>query len=551
MQQRGFRGSDREVGGSSAGAGTGSRFVAGALSAWVAFAGTAVAGSAGLLHIGGNKQLFIDDYVIESLSHAKQILNPAVKHPANPLLKQDRPWEGHYVGLQKLIYDPDRGIYRIWYRTTGAFESQKGGPDRLRPYRWDWSLEDGQAVRSKAEEVYGYKQYADGKDWLLCYATSSDGIHWEKPNLGQVEFEGSRDNNILPPGTLVPLFRDEHETDPAKRYKSMRSEGTTPTVWKPGMKPGMRQSLYYSPDGFEWTPYENNPVIDTAPKIGRWGPTSHMGWDPIRQVYAVFMEQCLHRGCPRGQRIIGRAESPDMTRWTPDQNVLIQDELDYPDTEFYSMPVMTYEGIYIGLPWIFRTTNTLHYPQLAFSRDGVRFERRFRQPFLQVGDKGDFDESTIYVHQPMVRDGEIRIYYYGGNWRGSEALHEQGGRAMFAVALATVREDGFVSVDAGKIHPGVLTTRILSFEGRRLVVNLEAAKHNHGSGRPEVRVEIIGNDHHPIPGHTLDESDPARVTGKHVMSWRGQTELGALAGTPVQLRFVIRNAKLFSFQFRP
>ena len=122
---------------------------------------------------------------------------------------------------------------------------------------------------------------------------------------------------------------------------------------------------------------------------------------------------------------------------------------------------------------------------------------------------------------------------------------------MFAVALATVREDGFVSVDAGKIHTGALTTRFLSFEGRRLVVNLEAAKHNHGAGQPEVRVEIVGNDYHPIPGYTLDESDPARVTGKHVMSWRGNTELGALAGTPVQLRFVIRNAKLFSFQFRP
>ena len=246
----------------------------------------------------------------------------------------------------------------------------------------------------------------------------------------------------------------------------MRSEGTTPTAWKPGIKPGMRQSLYTSPDGFEWTPYENNPVIDTAPKIGRWGPTYHMGWDPIRQVYAVFMEQCLHRGCPQGQRIIGRSESSDMTRWTPDQNVLIQDELDYPDTEFYSMPVMAYEGIYIGLPWIFRTTNTLHYPQLAFSRDGIRFERRYRQPFLcRWATRGILTRSTIYVHQPMVRDGEIRIYYYGGNWRGSESLHAQGDRAMFAVGLATVREDGFVSVDAGKIHPGSLTTRFLSFEG--------------------------------------------------------------------------------------
>ena len=219
MQQRRLGGSNREIGGSPSRAQTGWRFAAGVLAAWLVLTGTAAAESAGLLHIGGNKQLFIDDHVIESLSHVKQILNPAVKHPANPLLKQDRPWEGHYIGLQRIIYDPDQGMYRMWYRATGAFESQKGGADRLRPYRWDWSVTGGKAVRSKVEEVYGYRQYAGGQDWVLCYATSRDGIHWEKPNLGQVEFEGSRDNNLLPPGTLVPLFGTSTKPTPPSATK--------------------------------------------------------------------------------------------------------------------------------------------------------------------------------------------------------------------------------------------------------------------------------------------------------------------------------------------
>ena len=227
------------LGGSWIGPGTGLRFVTSVMSAWLACAGTAEAGSKGLLKIGGNKQLFIDDYIIESLSHAKQILNPGRQTSGKPPFDSpDRPWEGHYIGLQRVIYDPDQGLYRMWYRATGAFESQKGGADRLRPYRWDWSVTDGKAVRSKVEEVYGYKQYAGGQDWVLCYATSRDGIHWEKPNLGQVAFEGSRGNNLLPSGTLVPLFRDENESDPAKRYKAMRSEGTTPTAWKTGNQAG-------------------------------------------------------------------------------------------------------------------------------------------------------------------------------------------------------------------------------------------------------------------------------------------------------------------------
>ena len=136
-----------------------------------------------------SKQLFIDDYIILSLSHAKQVLNPAVKHPDNPLLKADRPWDGSYVGLNKIIYEEDTGLFRLWYRTTGGFASSKAA-NRLRPYRYDWGWENGRAVRHKVDDPFGYSGYPDDEGWLLCYATSRDGIHWEKPNLGKVEFNG-------------------------------------------------------------------------------------------------------------------------------------------------------------------------------------------------------------------------------------------------------------------------------------------------------------------------------------------------------------------------
>ena len=505
--------------------------------------------AAGLIEIGSSKQLFIDDYIILSLSHAKQVLNPAVKHPDNPLLKADRPWDGSYVGLNKIIYEEDTGLFRLWYRTTGGFASSKAA-NRSRPYRFDWGWENGRAVRHKVDDPFGYSGYPDDEGWLLCYATSRDGIHWEKPNLGKVEFNGSKNNNILPRGSMVPLFLDRREPDPAKRYKTITSEGTTPAAWKEGQPKGMRMYLHFSPDGFSWTPYDGNPVYDTGARVGRWGPTSHMGWDPIRKVYAVHMENCLHRGCRMGKRIIGRSESADMTQWSQDQTIMVPDDNDYPDTEFYAMPVMAYEGVYIGVPWIFRTTNTLHYPELAFSRDGIRYQRPYRQALVSLGDFGDFDESTIYVSQPFVHEGEIRIYYYGGNWRGSEALYEKGDKARFAIGLATVKEDGFVSVDAGKIHPGELVTRLFSFEGDALYVNMEAAKYNHGSGQPEIKVEILGADTDVAGGFSMEAADPIRTTGKHRISWQGKTDVGALVGRPIQLRFQIRNAKLFSFQFR-
>ncbi len=488
-----------------------------------------------LLNIGTQRQLFIDNYIIQSLKNARKVLNPADKHPQNPVLRADRPWEGALTGPTRVIYDEDEGIFKMWYRTTKRYFAKRGG--EMTTYDWV----DDRTVRSTVEVPYSYDLTDD--EWLTCYAVSRDGVDWEKPNLGRVEFNNSNENNILPKESMVPLFKDHHETDPSKRYKAILKRGTT-------TGPGMQLDLFYSSDGFEWTPYENNPVLDTAPRPGRWGPTVFMGWDPIREVYAVHVESCLHRRCRLGKRVIGRAESPDMIQWSRDQTILIPDENDFPDTEFYNMPVVTYHGMYLGMLWNFRTTNTLHYPELVVSRDGIHYERNYREPFVRPGDQGDFDETTLYVLAPIVHQGRVWIYYEGGNWRGPEALYKKGKKAIHAAGLATLPEDAFVSVDAGKLLPGELMTHLFSFEGSELALNVKTAWNNAGAGQPEVKVGVLDSDQEPIAGFTLAESDPVRATGWHRMSWRGKSDLSALAGQPIQLRIHIRNAKLYSFEFR-
>ena len=499
----------------------------------------------GLAEIGSRTQLFVDDFMIQDLSNALQVLNPAQKYSENPIIRADRLWEGHYLGLGRVLYDEEEGLFKMWYGTTGAFVSSKGD-DRLRPYRHDWVWENDRAIRKKIHDPYGYSKYAGKEDWLHCYATSRDGIHWEKPNLGKVQFDGSTNNNLLPEGSRTPAFLDTNERDPDKRYKTFDTRRGTPEA------PGFKLDLYHSANGFDWTADQSNPVLDTSPVPGRWGPTVFMGWDPIRKVYAAHIESCLHRRCPLGKRIIGRAESPDLIHWGRDQLIVLPDEKDSPDTEFYAMAPFDYDGVYLAFILIFRTTNTWHYPELAMSRDGIHYERNYREPLVRLGDYGDFDESTVYVFQaPIVRLGKVWIYYYGGNWRGPEALHEKGDQAVFAIGLATLPQDGFVSVDAGKLFPGRLVTRPFTFEGDRLYVRMEAAKHNWGSGRPELRVEILDHDQRPIPGFSLEESDPMRTTGRHLLTWKENSDVGALQGKPLQLKFFIKNAKLFSFQFQP
>ena len=494
----------------------------------------------GLTHIGTQKQLFIDDYIIQRTSHVMRILNPAVKAPNNPIIEADRPWESNYLRCRKVFYDQKDGLFKMWYAAFPEFVSKKDGGDG---YRTNWAREGDGFVRKNVPDPYGYGE-PRGDQQVLCYATSRDGFHWEKPNLGKVEFQGSRNNNILPFGTPTPNILDTHEPNPSKRYKAAAPDYKF-TAYHLG-----RINLFCSPDGIEWSPAPENQELDISGKKGRWGPTKYMGWDPIKKVYVTHIESCLHRRCPLGKRITGRSESPDMIHWSEVETIMIPDERDPPDLEFYSFPAFTYAGIYIGVPWIFRTTESLHYPQLAFSRDGTNYQRPFREPIIRLGDSGDFDETTLYNNNPFLHDGRIWMYYSGGNWRGPERLYERGDKAVHAIGLATLPEDGFVSLSAGKLNPGKVLTRVLTFEGRQLYVNIMAAKHNHGSGPAQVKVEILDSAHDPIPGFTLEEADNLGTTGKHRVSWKSQSDVGKLAGKPVQLRFTLRNAKLNSFQFR-
>lgn len=116
--------------------------------------------------------------------------------------------------------------------------------------------------------------------------------------------------------------------------------------------------------------------------------------------------------------------------------------------------------------------------------------------------------------------------------------------------MATLTEDGFVSVTAGKLMPGKVLTRVLSFEGRHLYLNMIASKHNWGSGPTQGKVELLDSAHTPIPDFTLEEADNLVLSGQHQVSWKGKSDLGSLTGKPIQLRFTARNAKLNSFQFR-
>jgi hypothetical protein len=92
---------------------------------------------------------------------------------------------------------------------------------------------------------------------------------------------------------------------------------------------------------------------------------------------------------------------------------------------------------------------------------------------------------------------------------------------------------------------GELITKPIIFEGEKLILNFSS------SAAGEIRVEIQDIDHDPVPGYSLSECPP--IFGDAIareVYWKSGSNLSSLAGKTIRLRFVLKDADLYSFQFK-
>ena len=140
----------------------------------------------------------------------------------------------------------------------------------------------------------------------LCYATSEDGTHWEKPDLGLVGYRGSRHNNIvdLPHPGVRPaggVLHDPEDPDPARRFK-MAYEAPVPGSAE------KRFCVAFSADGVRWTPSPRNPV---GPFLEMTGVTRWRG------LYYVNGQASLTAHRPVRARRLCTFVSADFELWSP------------------------------------------------------------------------------------------------------------------------------------------------------------------------------------------------------------------------------------------
>ncbi len=483
----------------------------------------------------GVRQLFLDDYVVERMEGLRRAVNQPRKHPQSPVVPADRPWENMASVYGTTFCDDATGHFRMYY-LAGC------------PLPGEWTDDKGQG--------HPYPQTTK-----VCYATSKDGVRWEKPDLGQVEWGGpSRDscrgqghpkgatmaNNILAIGRQNPerisVLGDDREPDPARRYKALYWDHAAGqphvhatlnrVLWEDG-SPTDGAYVAWSPDGIRWTNYQGNPVIQAYMDTNQ-----NLLWDAKIQRYVAFSRFGFGRK-------IARSESADFLHWSKPELVLDCDAADGEGAQFYGMGCDLYEGVYIGMLWVYREGGDgCIDTQLGVSRDGIHWERvADRQTFLPLGPKGWWDDGMARVAERFVRVGdELYLYYSGvnGPHSGPKFPAESIVRAFKpGIGLAILRRDGFVSLDAGEQDGFVLTKPFALPEGD-LHVNADATAGG-------VRAAVCGEDGKPLPG--FEASQP--VEGDQLdaqVTWK-DADLRTLAGRTIRLRLTARRARIYSFWF--
>jgi hypothetical protein len=463
-----------------------------------------------------HRELLLDDANIAHSRGLRRVVHEPRRHLANPVVRPDRPWENSASVYGTTLYDYDLGRFRMWYLI--------GCPC------------DGEFT----DEATG-QRYPLPPTTRVGYAESADGITWEKPDLGQLEWRGSRANNMLALGRQNPegisVLVDEHDPDPARRYKALFWDHAANgahfhpkhkrVLWKETEGDGAY--LAWSADGIRWTHAPHNPVIRAYMDTNQ-----NLLWDPNLNHYVAFSRFGFGRK-------IARSESADFVHWSAPQLVLDCDAQDGQGTQFYGAGTDLYEGLYIAMLWVYREGGDgCIDTQLGVSRDGVHWERvADRQVFMAVGEPGSWEDGMARGAERIITRGdELYIYYAGvnGPHSGPKFPAESIVRKHKpAIGLATLRRDGFVSLDAGA-EGGELLTRRFALPAGRLHLNLEAT----GGW---CNAALCDEQGRAIPG--FERSEP--ITGDHLdaeVMWPGSA---LPAGRSVALRFTLKNASLYSY----
>ncbi len=471
------------------------------LLAAVAFGATPLRGA---VQLDDRLELFVDDFLIERLDGVTLKLHEPIA--AGIALRFDQPWEGPFSGYITVFKDGD--LFRMYYRGLPK-AGRDGSPDEV-----------------------------------TCYAESRDGLTWTKPSLRLFEVGGTRENNVVLAGqppfshNFAPFLDTRPGSPREQRYKALA--GTS------------EKGLFgfVSPDGLRWRKLSETPLVTR----GAFDSQNVAFWSEAEHCYALYLRTWTDGGF-RGFRTVSRATSPDFQKWT---EPIAMSFGDAPIEHLYTSQTHPYfrsPHIYVGLPMRFLPGRKVLTDDQAralgvnpgyasdcaeavfiTSRGGTRYTRTFMEGFIRPGlDLGNWASRAGLTALGVVPTGPAEMSLY------KQAHYAQPTCHLLRYALRT---DGFVSVHA-PYRGGELITRPLILNRKTLVLNFSTG------AAGAVRVEIQDADGKPLPGYSL--ADAAELIGdgiERTASWKSGPEIDLPGPRPVKLRFVMKDADLYSLRFR-
>ena len=461
-----------------------------------------------VIPINLGRQLFVDDFLIESTT-LKRKFHAAEYHPASPILKPDQPWESAGRGPAAMPFsdgvwfDPKEKLFKMWY-------------------------------------------YAGHGGGQTCYATSKDGLHWEKPKLdvvpgSNIVHKGSRDSSTV--------WLDLHATDPQERFKMAQYVSGS-------------FALFRSADGIHW---------DKAGEGAKTGDRSTFFHNPFRQRWVFSIRSGSKIGRCRqywetrdffsfGPQV---SEKKEPGVWVASDLADFQRDDLLARAQLYNLDCVAYESLMVGLFTIWRgdyrgakqTPKAIELGQLGrpkqnsicigFSRDGFHWDRPDRQPFCPVSEKmGDWNWGNVQSVGGCLLVVRDKLYFYVSGRAGKSYPSCNFCDAGATTGLAILRRDGFASMEADETE-AVLTTRPVRFNGKHLFVNLAAPK-------GEFRAELLDESGQPIAPFTRANCSPLRGDKTLLpVRWRGAKDLSKLSDKPVRFRFHLKRGALYAFWVSP
>ncbi|MEW4567038.1 hypothetical protein AB1L88_04145 [Tautonia sp. JC769] len=456
----------------------------------------------GALEIGSRRELFIDRFLVDRLGGAASF---ALARPRDEgvALAFDRPWEGAFCGYATVLQDDGR--YRLYYR--GLPKSGRDG---------------------SADEV-------------TCYAESTDGRSWDRPELGLFAYEGSRANNLVLADqapfshNFCPMIDPRPGVAADARYKALAGTGRT-GLW-----------AFTSPDGLRWDRVGEGPVISD----GAFDSQNVPCWSEHEGRYL-----CYFRVFKDGFRRVARTTSADFLDWNGPELMTYDD--DRPIEHLYTNQTSPYfraPHLNVGIAARFMPGrrvisaeqaeeigvdpgyfNDCSDAVLLTTRGGSVYDRTFMEGFLVPGiGPENWVSRTNYPALNVVQTGEDEMSFYANQNYGQPTAH---------LRRYSLRLDGFASIRAG-YDGGEVITRPMIADGDALLLNFET------SAAGGIRVEVQDAEGAPLPGFALD--DAVETIGNEIerpVFWEGGSDVSSLAGRPIRLRFVLKDAAVYALRFR-